>query len=134
MEKRLEAALGREKHEIASRIKIDSEIETKIVVLTCSDAPEGYSQWTLRLLAGKVVELGIIESVLHTAIGNCLKNESKPWLQEQWCIPNPSAEFVERMENVLEVYNMQYDPLRPVVCTDETNRQLIGEVLRRYPR
>ena len=73
VEKGLNAALGREKREVAPRIKIDGEIEAKIVALTCSKAPEGHSQWTLRLLADKVVELGIMESVSHTAIGDCLK-------------------------------------------------------------
>jgi len=73
VEKGLESALGREKREVAPRIKIDGEIEAKIVALTCSDAPDGHSQWTLRLLADKVVELGIMESVSHTAIGDCLK-------------------------------------------------------------
>jgi hypothetical protein len=73
VEKGLESALGREKREVAPRIKIDGETEAKIVALTCSDAPEGRSQWTLRLLADKVVELGIMESVSHTAIADCLK-------------------------------------------------------------
>ena len=73
VEKGLEAALGREKREVAPRVKIDGDIEAKIVALTCSKAPEGHSQWTLRLLADKVVELGIMESVSHTAIGDCLK-------------------------------------------------------------
>jgi len=67
------AALERQKRETPPKIKIDGEIEAKIVALTCSDAPEGYSQWTLRLLADKVVELGILESVSHTAIADCLK-------------------------------------------------------------
>ena len=35
------------------------------------------------------------------------------------------AEFVARMEDILDVYQKPYDPLRPVVCLDETNRQLI---------
>lgn len=61
------------------------------------------------------------------------KNEIKPWLQEEWCIPKPSAEFVERMEDVLEVYKQPYDPFRPVVCLDETNRQLIGETRQPIP-
>jgi len=73
VEQGLDAALGREKREVASRVKIDGEIEAKIVALTCSSAPEGYSRWSLRLLADKVVELGIMESVSHTAIGECLK-------------------------------------------------------------
>jgi hypothetical protein len=44
-----------------------------------------------------------------------------------WCIPDkPSAEFVYHMEDVLEVYHRPYDPKRPVVCVDETFKQLIG--------
>ena len=42
-----------------------------------------------------------------------------------------SAEYVAKMEDVLEVYKQPYDPLRPVICFDETNRQLIEE--RRIP-
>ena len=45
-----------------------------------------------------------------------------------WCIPpKANAEFVWKMEDVLEVYKRPYDPLRPVVCMDETSKQLIGE-------
>lgn len=69
----LASALERQKREAPPKIKIDGEVEAKIVALTCSDAPEGRSQWTLRLLANKVVELGIMESVSHTAIADCLK-------------------------------------------------------------
>ncbi len=55
------------------------------------------------------------------------KNEIKPWLVKEWCIPKANAEYVARMEDVLEVYQRPYDPLRPVVCIDETNKQLIKE-------
>jgi len=45
-----------------------------------------------------------------------------------WCIPpEQSAEFVCAMENVLEVYHRPYDPKRPVVCMDETSKQLVKE-------
>ena len=45
-----------------------------------------------------------------------------------WCIPpQHSAEFVYHMEDVLDVYQQPYDPKRPVVCVDETFKQLIGE-------
>jgi hypothetical protein len=51
-----------------------------------------------------------------------------------WCIPpKSSAEFVQHMEDVLEVYHRPYDPARPVVCMDETNKQLIGEVREPLP-
>jgi hypothetical protein len=50
-------------------------------------------------------------------------------LSKQWCIPpKANAEFVWKMEDVLEVYKRPYDPKRPVVCLDETSKQLIGEV------
>ena len=51
-----------------------------------------------------------------------------------WCIPpKASAEFVCGMEDVLEVYHRPYDPARPVVCMDETLKQLIGEVREPLP-
>jgi hypothetical protein len=50
-------------------------------------------------------------------------------LSKQWCIPpKHNAEFVWKMEDVLEVYKRPYDPNRPMVCLDETSKQLIGEV------
>jgi len=56
------------------------------------------------------------------------KNELKPWLVKMWCIPpKANGEFVWKMQDVLEVYKRPYDPLRPVVCMDETSKQLIGE-------
>ena len=55
------------------------------------------------------------------------KNEIKPWLVKEWCIPEADAEFVAKMEDILEVYQRPYDPLRPVICIDETNKQLIKE-------
>lgn len=48
-------------------------------------------------------------------------------MKQEYCIPKATAEYVERMEDVLETYKKPYDPLRPVVCIDETSRQLIGE-------
>ena len=51
-----------------------------------------------------------------------------------WCIPpKQSAEFVYHMEDVLEVYKRPYDPKRPVVCMDETFKQLIGETREALP-
>jgi hypothetical protein len=55
------------------------------------------------------------------------KNELKPWRVKEWCIPEASAEFVAKMEDILDVYERPYDENRPVVCIDETNKQLIKE-------
>ena len=46
---------------------------------------------------------------------------------KEWCIPKAGAEFVAAMEDVLDVYQRPYNPLYPVVCLDETSRQLIEE-------
>jgi hypothetical protein len=58
----------------------------------------------------------------------------KPWQKKQWCIPpEANAEFVCRMEDVLEVYKRPYDPQRPVVCLDETSRQLLADTRAPLP-
>jgi hypothetical protein len=71
----LDAALERKKRETPPVIKIDGEKEALITVLACSEPPEGQARWTLRLLADKTVQLGIFDSISHTAIGNCLKKK-----------------------------------------------------------
>lgn len=54
-------------------IEIDGNERAKITALACSEAPEGYARWSLRLLANKVVELGYCEHISHTEIGQILK-------------------------------------------------------------
>lgn len=43
---------------------------------------------------------------------------------KSWCIGKPSARYVAKMEDVLEVYQRPYDPQRPVVCLDEKSKEL----------
>ena len=51
-----------------------------------------------------------------------------PWHEKTWCIPPAAdAEFVARMEDLLELYQVPYDARRPVVCMDELCKQLIAE-------
>jgi putative transposase len=54
-------------------IEIDGNLRAKITALACSQPPEGYAQWNLRLLANKVVELEYCEHISHTEIGIVLK-------------------------------------------------------------
>jgi hypothetical protein len=52
----------------------------------------------------------------------------KPWLVAQWCFaPTADPAFVAQMEDVLDVYIRPYDAAYPVLCLDETSRQLLGE-------
>jgi len=68
----LAAALG-EKPRPGREPKLTGEVEAHLVVLACSDPPEGQARWTLRLLAGELVRLAHVESIAHTAVGNALK-------------------------------------------------------------
>ena len=58
-------------------IRIDSLQVDKLTLLSCSEAPEGYSQWSLRLLADKMVELNYSKGISHSQVGNILKKENK---------------------------------------------------------
>ncbi|MCP4751522.1 MAG: IS630 family transposase, partial [Proteobacteria bacterium] len=54
-------------------------------------------------------------------------NDIKPWQSRQWCIPTVGPEYVCRMEDLPDLYEEAYDPMRPVICFDEKPCQLIGE-------
>lgn len=54
-------------------------------------------------------------------------------MSEQWCIPEANAEFVWHMEDILDVYQRPEDPKRPVVCLDETSRQVLADVRSPLP-
>ena len=53
--------------------KADGDFEAHLVALSCSDPPEGFARWSLRLLADRVVELEYIESVSHETVRRVLK-------------------------------------------------------------
>jgi hypothetical protein len=77
VEEGFEASLERKKREAPPRIKIDGEAEAKIIAIACSEPPEGRRRWTLKLLASKVVELGILDSISDHGIGDLLKKRHK---------------------------------------------------------
>lgn len=52
---------------------LDAVAEARLTALACSDAPEGYARWTLRLLADRMVELEIVESISYKTVGEYLK-------------------------------------------------------------
>lgn len=53
--------------------KVDGTVEAHLVALACSDPPEGRQRWTLRLLADKLVELELVESISHEGVRQVLK-------------------------------------------------------------
>jgi hypothetical protein len=52
---------------------LDGEQEAHIMAMRLGEAPQGYANWSLRLLSRKVVELGLVESVSHETIRTTLK-------------------------------------------------------------
>lgn len=62
------------------------------------------------------------------------KNELRPHLSKYWKIPpDGDAAFVAAMEDVLAVYRLAHDPRFPVICMDESSKQLISEVRAPIP-
>jgi hypothetical protein len=53
--------------------KMTGEVEAHLIALTCSPPPDGQDQWTLRLLANRLVALELVESISHVAVGKTLK-------------------------------------------------------------
>lgn len=74
VEKGLEAALERKKQcQPSGKRLLDGEKEAKLIALSCSNAPEGCARWTLHLLADKLVELNIVESISYETVRQTLK-------------------------------------------------------------
>jgi transposase len=135
VEEGLGAALNRHRPHTPRLRKLDGEQEAHLIALVCSQPEEGQDRWTLQLLADKLVQLRIVESISRETIRQVFKhNELKPWRNKQWCIaPKSNAEFVCQMEEVLTVYTRPYDERRPQLCLDETSKQLISETRVPFP-
>ena len=129
----LEAALSEAPRPGASR-KLSGKQEALLVATACSSPPAGRARWTLELLAGRLVRLTEHASVSRETVRRRLgENDLKPWRKDMWCIPQVDAEYVARMEDVLDLYAEKPDPKHPVVCFDESPTQLIGEVRAPIP-
>jgi len=117
-----------EKQRPGGERKLSKKDVALVSALACSDAPSGRAKWTLELLAGEVVRLTEHEGLSKETVRRRLKeNKLKPWRHSMWCIPKVDAEYVARMEDILDLYDEPPDPTRPLVNFDETPIQLIGE-------
>jgi transposase len=115
----LKAALSEEPRPGAER-KLSDKEEALLVATACSSPPAGRARWTLKLLADALVRLTAHENVSRETVRRRLaENDLKPWRKDMWCIPQVDADYVARMEDVLDLYAEAPDPKRPVVCFDE---------------
>jgi hypothetical protein len=73
----LETALTGHKADRIYEKKTDGDFEAHLIALSCSEPPEGFARWSLRLLADQVVELRYIDTVSHETIRRLLKKRNK---------------------------------------------------------
>lgn len=69
----MEAVLTKKKGNHTYEKKVDGEVEAHLVAMSCSEPPEGYARWSLRLLADKAVELGYVDSISYESVRTVLK-------------------------------------------------------------
>ncbi len=73
VEEGVEAALHRRAPRREYHRKLDGEQEARLVLLACSQPPAGAARWSLRLLADKLVELAVIDTVSYQTVRRVLK-------------------------------------------------------------
>jgi len=76
VERGLEDSLARRLPEQPPRCKLDGAGEARLIALACSAAPQGRRRWTIRLLAEKMVELKVVDSIGREAVRMTLKKTS----------------------------------------------------------
>ena len=69
----LDATLHKKKAKDRQYRKLDGEQEAGLVALTCSDPPEGQARWTMQLLAERLVELEVVESIDPSTVWRTLQ-------------------------------------------------------------
>lgn len=135
LESGLDAALYDE--ERAGRpIDYDDKDRSRIIAMVCSDPPDGYYRWTLNLIVDETLKRGLVEgeTISREEIRIILQeHDFKPWQEKMWCIGELNNEYIERMEDVLDIYEKPYNKANPVVCVDEKPVPLIDDVRERIP-
>jgi len=133
VERQFDVVLDDEPRPGGSR-KLTGKEEALLVAVACSKPPQGRARWTMQLLADAFVSMTEHTSLSDETVRRRLAEKKlKPWLQKMWCIPRVDAEYVARMEDVLDLYAEAPSPAEPVVCFDESPTQLIGEARTPIP-
>lgn len=73
VEEGIDAALGRRQSQRSYERKADGELEAHLVALSCGEPPEGFSRWSLRLLADRAIELEYVDSISYETVRRVLK-------------------------------------------------------------
>jgi transposase len=73
VEEGLEIALNGHRGQRVYKKKVDGDLEARLIALSCSEAPQGFTRWSLRMLADKAVELEYTDGISHETVRRLLK-------------------------------------------------------------
>ena len=90
VEEGLEISLNGHKGERVYKKKVDGDLEARLIALSCSEAPAGFSRWSLRMLADKAVELEYIDGISHETVRRLLKKRIETVEEKRLDNPSPS--------------------------------------------
>jgi transposase len=114
-------------------IDFDDRERSRIIAMVCSNPPSGAYRWTLDLIVEEAQKRELIEgSISREQVRIILQeHDLKPWQEKMWCIGELNDEYIQKMEDVLDVYERAYNEKKPVICIDEKPVPLIGETRER---
>jgi hypothetical protein len=99
------------------------------VTVVCGEPPAGRARWSVRLIVDEALKRKLVPKLGGRQSGYCSRTTtSSRGGEKMWCVPELNVEYIERMEEVLEVYERPYNPQAPVVFLDEKPVVLHAEV------
>jgi transposase len=125
----LERALYEKQRPGAEALLEDSQ-KQRIIAMVCSDPPEGFARWTVRLVAEEAIKRRLVPRVGRETIRILLLSHdlTSRGGKKMWCVGELNEDYMAKMEDVLEVYERSYDADEPVVCLDEKPVTLHADV------
>ena len=116
-----------------SRLKLDGRAEGFLITIACTPPPSPYKRWTVDLCQAELNKMmqsmNLEGNFGRSTVWRALqRNKLQPHRSEYWCIPMITPKFILRMETVLHIYSLPYDPDYPVVCMDEAALQILSDL------
>jgi hypothetical protein len=117
------------KRKTGAAVLLEDSQWQRIIAMVCSDPPEGRARWTVRLVTEEAVKRKLVPRVgRETVRVLLLHHDLKPWREKMWCVAELNEDYIEKMEDVLKLYEQPYNPQEPVVCLDEKPVTLHADV------
>lgn len=99
---------------------LDDSQKQRLIAMVCSSPPEGRARWTVRLVAEEAVKRKLVPRAGRETIRILLlSHDLKPWRKKMWVVADLDDDYIDKMEDILKLYERPNDPQQPVVCLDE---------------